>query len=838
MSGARRLLPLVLFAAAVGVAGFRHAPSAPPFFPAPTQHVLREDAEKENERKREAWIESLHWAAPGTDWRAIEEANRAELVLERQARIEGGTRTDDWTEVGSANLAGRTHAAAVGPDGTTLYVGSDWGGLWRGTIDGQNWQPLSDDVGKGSHGVLVVPGTPEVLITINNGGACHVSTDAGATWGVPDGFPQYSYECTRILRDLGSPRTVYALVRGAVYDNGWIGGWWICRSEDGGLHFTVVHGQTGYSPRCDLWIDRVGDGPLYFMRGQTLWASNDHGSNFTTVGSAPVTADAVILAGSEAGNPTFYAALRVQGAWKLYRSYDAGVSWTYRFPISDFWETLCASITNANLVFFAGVECFRSTTGGVSFAKVNNWWDYYDNPLHKLHADHPGGECMMVNGQETFFLDTDGGTYVSTDGLATVTNVSMYGLGISQYYSTLTSSTDPYLIAAGAQDQGYQVSTPDQGTPYTSFVQVISGDYGHLTSTDRRLDYVYSVYPGFVLVQVSEEDPGQLWTLDFPSGASYSWLPFILADPLDPGIFYFCADHLWRYEHQGGGVYAMTQMPQSFTPGFLTGLAISAVDPSYRYAVTNQGKLWYSHDGGQSWLLSASNGPGAHYFYGTAIIVSPADPLTAYVGGSGYSGSGVYKTTDGGVNWTAMGSGLPSTLVFGLAIDDATHLNLVAATEAGPYRFDADTQSWAGILGTEAPLTGYWCVESVPELRVARFGTYGRGIWDYKFQDPAAVAGGAGAGGAGLALTIAPNPARDRAAARFDLAKTGRVRAELIDVNGRRLARLIDRELAAGPQRIDFDLAAEGAGPLLSGTYFVRVQTPGAVEVEKIQVVR
>ena len=35
---------------------------------------------------------------------------------------------------------------------------------------------------------------------------------------------------------------------------------------------------------------------------------------------------------------------------------------------------------------------------------------------------------------------------------------------------------------------------------------------------------------------------------------------------------------------------------------------------------------------------TGSTGPGAHYFYGTTLIVSPTDPLTAYVGGAGYSG--------------------------------------------------------------------------------------------------------------------------------------------------------------------------------------------------------
>jgi fibronectin-binding autotransporter adhesin len=66
-----------------------------------------------------------------------------------------------------------------------------------------------------------------------------------------------------------------------------------------------------------------------------------------------------------------------------------------------------------------------------------------------------------------------------------------------------------------------------------------------------------------------------------------------------------------------------------------------------------------------------------------------------------------------------------------LAFDNPQDQRLFAATEAGPYQFDTYTKTWFSILGTEAPMTTYWAVEGVPELGVVRFGTYGRGIWDY-----------------------------------------------------------------------------------------------------------
>jgi photosystem II stability/assembly factor-like uncharacterized protein len=803
--------------------------------PAPTENWLREKAEEENKEKREAWIESLHRAAPGTDWRAIEAENRAAAIIERQGRAAAGERSTFWTEVGSANLAGRTHATVWMPGTTTLYVGSDLGGVWRGNTDGTGWQAISDGLGIGSHGLVACPGSPQTVVTINNNGKIYTTTNGGTTWFVPSGLPDTIYECVRILRDAASQRTVYLLTRGRTLIGGTLRtGWFVSRSEDGGVSFVLASAEIQVSPRCDIWMSRRTAGPLFLMDGPTLKQSIDQGVTFTTVGAAPLSATSVLLTGSEAGAPTFYAALKAGAdSWKLYRSTDAGVNWEFKYTITDFWETLTASITNSNLVFVSGVESWRSTNGGTSFGKVNQWWQYYDDPANRLHADLPGMECIWFGDHEEIFFDTDGGTFVSYDGGATVHNISLQGLGVSQYYSLLTSSSDPYLIAAGAQDQGYQQSDPAQGSPYLNFTQLISGDYGHLTSTTRAHDYVYSVYPGFVLLQVNEAAPQNLYQLDFPPSGTWGWMPFILADPLDPDVFYFCADHLWKYERISGVNYAQTMLPQNFGTNYLTALAIAKSDYSRWYVANSQGRLWSSTDAGATWTQSASNGPASHYFYGTALLVSPTNPLIAYVGGAGYSGPAVYKTVDGGVTWTPMSTGLPNTLVFGLTFDNDVDQNLFASAEAGPYRYDAGTATWSSILGTEAPLTNYWCLESVPELSVIRYGTYGRGIWDYRVFAPASADE---IDTARPGFRLDPNPARERATARFDLAAPGRVRIELFDVTGRRVTSILDATLPAGPGEIGFSLATDEGRALESGVYFARMTSPAGVRVAKVRV--
>ena len=805
--------------------------------PAPTEIAEWKADRKDRRRLRQEWIEELHRCPPGIDWSAIEAANRRALSLERFAALERGERTDQWAELGSVNLAGRTHAACPSGDGQHLYVGSDRGGIWRGTIDGEDWIALSDGLGLGSHQLIVIPAgagpdEPEILFTMTSE-TVFASADEGTTWFVPPGLPDNVYNARRIVHDRAHPRTVYLLSRGRIvepYTYGFI----LSRSTDGGLTFETRYVFPAL-PNCDMWIDRVAGGDLYVISGNVLYVSHDEGAAFIEIGTVPCTSlNNVLLTGSEAGAPTFYAAIREGTIWNLYRSINGGADWTFRYPINDFWETLVASIINPDIVFFAGVECYRSTNGGASFAKINNWYEYYGDPENKLHADLPGMDVHMIGGQEAIYFDTDGGTYVSHDGGATVQNLSLWGLAISQYYDIFTSATDPYLIAAGSQDQGYQqaILGGDARNGYLPFEQLISGDYGHLTSMARDHNWLYSVYPGFVLLQVQEEPPQGLYQIDFPN-CSHSWMPPILADPRHEDVFYLCGDHIWRYARDYGYHFVMTELPNDFSVsgGYVSALAISPADYNYWYAVTSNGYLWYSHDAGLNWTMT-DHGPTQHYFYGTALVCSPSNRDVAYVGGNGYAGHMVYQTTNGGENWTGMGNGI-ETLVYGLALGGIGGEDLFAACEAGPYEYDADAGEWVSILGTEAPLTTYWCVEWVPEIGVVRYGTYGRGIWDYAPVDYADVPSIAAAGER-LDLTLSPNPAAERLSIRFRTATAGAVDLALFDVAGRKVADLARGEYAAGEHEVSLAIAGRG---LEAGFYLARLSCADGVTAKKVQLV-
>jgi len=808
---------------------------SPAEFPSPTEVLQWKEDRREYKRKRAEWVELMH-RSPGVDWREVERENRRAASLERMARDPEARRLSRWTEIGSANQAGHSRAAAPNADGTELYVGSAAGGVWRGSIDGQGWAPISDGLGLGSSQLLVVPeggpSDPEVVFSLSRSGnfaTIHATSDGGSTWWVPNGLPDVIYEWKRIALDPAHPRHVYFLSRsGELNGNGQLEyRFRLSRSTNGGFDWVTVYTFPSI-PKCDLWIDRINGGDIYVMAGEDMYRSTDQADSFQLMGSAGVGSITNLkLTGSEAGGPTFYAAFLISGSWQIHRSTDAGQTWAFANTATDMWDSIVASISDPDVVIYGSVEAWRSTNGGSSFAKINNWYDYYDNVEFRLHADIRGLDAYPVGNEDAIFINTDGGTYVSYDNGATVQNLSLEGLGISQYYGTFTSSTDPYLVAAGAQDQGYQVSEY-AGDPYLPFDQWISGDYGHLTSTFRDLNLLFCTYPGFILYQRAEQIRA-VYQLNYPTGASSLWLPRVVADPVEEGDFYFVGDKIYKYTRNGPSFsWTISDFAQNGA-GLYAGFEISPVDVDHMVAVKDNGAIWRTTNGGANWS-TAGLGPDGHSWFGTSIEASPNDANLFYAAGSAYLGAAVWRSFDGGLNWEPIGEGLPSTLVYEVALGGTGGDQLFAATEAGPYAYVDGI--WVSLYGTEAPITSYWSVEWVPEINSMRFGTYGRGIWDYELLSPAAVPGNPEMAGR-LDFDLFPNPARSNISVQFQLGREGRVDVEVFDVTGRRVFEVPAQRLSTGSQVINLEPSLS----LARGTYLVRLRTPEGVAVKKIQLV-
>jgi photosystem II stability/assembly factor-like uncharacterized protein len=710
------------------------------------------------------FFEQMHRTAPGIDWREMEREN----ILAAMERKRGASRnrhcikTGVWHELGSRNLAGRIHAAALSSDQETLYAGAARGGLWKKARKDRRWIPISDNVFGGAHEIGVIPaknGARDILIYFwsnwwaffwNKPEALTFvwrSIDGGMTWHEPVGLNRLS-GAKRLLVMNDLDHTVFLLARKNEQ-------WQILASTDQGESFQY---RRGLSTCGDIWTPVTYNGPLYLLDAHKIMQTTDGGATWTPTGSEiPATSDTLLLAGSGAQGLHFHTALRqADSNWHIWCSHDGAETWTMSRKTGkyfDFWRSLGASSLDPDLATYGSADLFITRDGGTFWKKIHSALMYYQDPAHYLHPDICGIYALPVPDTpsgEIWYLATDGGLYDSKDQLESVNNLSLFGHGVSQYYGVLTSRRYANLIAAGSQDQGYQRGKSLGEPPYTpgpwvNFKQVVSGDYGHLTSSNGTHDLVYSVYPdfsdfnipGFIMAIEGEEDPEALNgssrpAMNFPPNENYPWLPAIRADPVDPEVVYFCASKLWRYYRVSKKVWKREVYGEKdFSPGFLTAMAFSPVDPQLAFAATNDGRLYRSTDQAKTWTQSESIGPEYLYYYGTSLLPSTVDPDVCWVAGSGYSNAPVFRTLDGGVTWEPESDGLPKTLVYCLAEAPDQSGRIFCGSECGAWVYDPVSRKWADLLDAEAPIITYLCCETVPSKNLIRFGTFGRGIWDF-----------------------------------------------------------------------------------------------------------
>lgn len=692
---------------------------------------------------------------PGIDWRAVEARNLRDERARRNRLGRGlGKSTPGsglWSEVGSRNLSGRMLFAGPGLDGSRLLGGAHLGGLWVSDPQGNGWSPRSDNLGGGIEYVVPLPpsvtGGPEGWVVLSGSGisagpsggqpsTVHGSHDGGLTWFESTGLGGVQ-DLRRMQSFQDGPRTVLLLVRKQV--SGGQTRSVLLASVDGGLSF-APRWQGPIDELGDLWVPRTGpgaQGTAYLLSQGRLLESVDGAQTFQPKLTFDPQSTAGRLVGSEAG--AFYALLS-GGGFRLHASYDGGqTSQLVNSNAPGNGDTLSASVTDPLMLLHGGVEAFRSRDGGASFQIVNPWTAYYNDPLTKLHADIMGTFAWPDPSSPTgdvHYACTDGGIYASRDHGMSWANLSLAGLGVSEYYGIHTAENDPNLIAAGSQDQGHQyavVAAPTGSGPSTDFTQLLSGDYGSVTSSHPDHDVVYSSYLTFMLIQIGASGPGVQYATAGHPGGSLALFPPMLADPLDPDRVYLGGSRLHRYDRIAPMVWFRslhsTQVFES--NGYISALAVAPSDPARMLAVTNQGRIFASQDHGVSWLNQGTWAPGTSTAYGKGAAIHPSDPQERVVAGSGYGMPGVIRSVDGGATWTPLVQGYPQTLTHGIAYAEDGSGDLFAANEAGPWHWRRADGIWRPIAGLGAPLVSYTDVEALGPGRV-RFATYGRGIWDYR----------------------------------------------------------------------------------------------------------
>ena len=830
------------------------------------------EGDQELKQKRQQWYENMHGIEDGMNWRVIDRETRYSKYKLKKHEIEYRINKNKhniilsdtvqneairavWIEKGSDNLAGRVHTADIDFNTNEIFVASSGGNIWRGTLEGKNWTCLNNGIKINdikTIKIIYINEIRRIIVASNSPSQVHYSDNEGLTWERSQGLENttnsgnmkrgvlvYENQDFFVL----TTQYNYSLneVETAIY-----------YSDDGATSFSLVHIFSGSYQDKDIWTSEFELSPVYYASQSEFGFVNESGSyevindDMSSIYEYGSPTRLFLQGSTYGGDELLSLASWVSNSRNTYFYYsnDKGANWysTGAAATSPFMDNSYAmSDKKPEYLFYGGVELYVSDNAGYSYETVNGWAEYYGDIENKLHADIPGIDIFKKpNGDELILISTDGGLYSSEDYCKTVKNISLKGLNVSQYYSIYTDRQSG-SIYAGSQDQGFQRALIDSGKA-VGFEQTISGDYGHLTSSDGG-EHLWTEYVTFAMIYTNLNNPqftnSKTWSFE---GRNWLWLPPMEADPANPKNAYIIGgasdngSYVWKLEFDDQKINAR-QISYNFkiyhNNANLSAIGISEIFPEYIYVAGSSGQFFLSTDGGETWLQTEGhNGPNQHYFYGSVILPSKKNFGTLYVGGSGYSEDGVMVSHDHGKTFESITEGLPNTMVFDMDMSEDEKV-IFAATQVGPYAYFVDTGRWYDISSLDSPDQVYWTVDYIKETQTARFGTYGRGIWDFKVLDYYSDITDNPTMLEDVEIRISPNPVKESAIISISSEILNDCSVKIYDIVGRIIANLYEGDIHSALQ-LNWNTKNYKDYTLPKGIYMLTVSANGNTWYEKI----
>lgn len=670
-----------------------------------------------------------------------------------------------WTFVGPGEIGGRVLDITVDPQlERTIFVGTATGGVWRSDDRADSFTPawpsdVTQAVGalaQGSDGTLWA-GTGEAgpgggSLTYGGEGVFR-STDRGATW--ENVGLESSSRIGRVVVDPANPERVFVAAIGALYEEGGERGLYV--TEDAGESWKrVLTPDNSWTGVVDVALDpsdpkivyattwenqREPDRRRYTGLGSGLYRSTDGGATFSRIGTPLFGPSPQLGRMGITVSPTgklWVISTGESGLYNgLFRSEDRGTTFVPvpaanqvaidgMFVYGWWFGRVWVDPTKESDVYVAGVQLSRTRNGGQSWQTVGGG----------LHADHHAMAWDPRN-PDIVFEGNDGGIWRSEDRTQTFEEKSQ-DQRWSQLYSVDVSQQDPTKMVAGLQDNGDIRSWRDGDDEDRTFREYHGGDGTRAVINPVNDEIVYGCHQ---YGECAVYNRGRETTFtNKVVGSRKNWSVPIEFDPANPATVFTGSEILSRSDDNGQN-WTPISPELSNGPGretnplFKNFGTITTVAPAPKatgtiYVGTDDGNLWYTHNGGgvspANWTKAAD--PDLPKAWVTRVEIDPADPQTAYATYSGFRSGDraayVLRTTDGGKSWDDITANLPKA-----PLNDVNVVGdrLLVAGDVGVFLSDDDGASWKK-LGQNLPLAPVFELRTAPgNLLFA--GTFGQGIW-------------------------------------------------------------------------------------------------------------
>ncbi len=729
--------------------------------------------------------------------------------------------TGNWINIGPSNAnfaqnggtlnvtdSGRVNVIIVDPNDTdVIYVGFSGGGVWKSTDGGSNWIPKTETLGSLSVGTLEMDPSNSSTLYLGLGDPFDgtgiglvKSTDGGDAWSdvvyLGDSSIIADIEVAR-----SNPQIVLAATNTGLY-----------RSTDGGASFAKVVVNPAQTVDPFVWTLAWGGGDTFVLgleaafanlgTGTTtdgqIWRSTDNGVTWArSTGVTDVNGvGRLYIASAPSNRNVLYAEAANQNSSlsstdlaNIFKSTDNGVTWagTARSTGKNYkqytktnsessrlddilngqgWynQLVIVDPANPNVAYFGGALLLAKTSdGGTSYSQVSNWLAQFNLPY--VHADFHGG---TIDANGALYVGTDGGIFRSTNAGVAFTDVLNKGIASHLVYQVGSSTNNPNAAIVGLQDNGTRVRSGNTGT----FNQIIGGDgFGCDVNRADATKMLGSLYYDRIYkstnsgTSFSASCSGITECNDSTNAPFHTMLSAWAGDATGNTLFTFSNTKAYKTSNYATSWSALgtSGMPAAGDTAavFIRGVNSAKTSANTVGVVANSGRAYLTTNGGTNWtqIGSTVSLPGNEKSL-SWIAFDPSDATIVYIASVAPSLTAhhLWRSTNSGATWTAIdgaASGFPAGIpVNALTFDPATPTTLYAATHLGVYASLDSGTTWTR-WGSGMPLVNVTDLYVANDSSLIRAATFGRSVWELSSAPTYTIGGSvSGLSASGLVMAV------------------------------------------------------------------------------------
>ncbi len=692
--------------------------------------------------------------------------NQQARIAELQKASSTTQRSTTWTSIGPLDTKALENEPEVSwqtnvytldqsiSNPNVVYCGSETGALFKSTDKGANWTNIGAFISDGAPQGIGVDPTNENIVFFGMRNNIYRSLDGGTT--ITSVYTQSNLNAKDFYINPSNNQIILAATQQG-----------LLRSSDGGTTWTSISSEQSWdlearpgtpntvyaliSKPSDLMIKfyRSTDAGLTFTEEDTGWfAGSINGIDNTTRGArmavTPADPDRIYVAllGIDVDYDTdnnwlgVYVSRNGGDTWSLPVGEVGGPYSSSHFCLSSFNPTstgydqgyynlgIAASAKNADSLL---VGCLNLFSSGDAAASYTQWGGYGGGPGWQ----HPDIQEIEINRDDVWVASDGGINLYTSDWQSHIARNN--GINGSSYWG-FDSGWNKDVLVGGRYHNGnggFVESYPDGKFLRLGGAESPTG----IVNKGENLKVWHSDIGGDLLPETITDPVTNIGNLALYPNESY-----FNENKSDLKTYPYCYNHLllgkdnilWKSEDGGGTFYDLFTFGNSADP--LANIEISRSNPDVIYVVqkiSGSTLLWRTTDGGINW--TSTTVPGA-VGGGMFITLSPNDENTIWAAHSKNGNSNkVLKSTDGGQTWTD----LTTATINGLWPEDilvqgGTNGGVYLSTNLAMY-YRNDTHSDWQLYNTGLP-ANFGVVEMRPFYRDSKLrAASNRGIWEVDY---------------------------------------------------------------------------------------------------------